>query len=327
LFKRIIYHLIKPQKDDPDSPPIQGKPFDKFIELNGLGAIYRYIDSNDFLIRMLILEIVHASLKNDNDSFKQNFVDMGGLGALSKTLDHWYSRIRQLALRSIIHLLRSLTGLDILQSELILNLASILRYIQGYVELSFATEIINDISILKDDQEHNIHLSLLENGVVDSLLDILDKDQTSEEPVEFQARNMECAIYCLSSLVTKAMFQPILLQDHSLLTFNKILKHPEPNFQERAAWTLSELSSLNEYACYYISTTSIITNIMSLLKSTNNTVVTSALRVVLSIARKPSYHSYLIKPDPTLAVLRSLQDHELPNVQTVATKLVNILSR
>jgi len=165
--------------------------------------------------------------------------------------------------------------------------------------------------------------------VIESLLGILEREPSHPEEVDGINRAVEGAIDCLSTLVSKAIFQPILIQDQSLLTLNRILKNStsSPNIQERTAWTLFELTNLNDYACYFISTTGIITTVMSLLHSEWNSVVTEALRLVLSIARKPSYHSYLIKADPNLELLRSLKNHELQKVQTISQKLVSVLSK
>jgi hypothetical protein len=265
--------------------------------------------------------------KESSEDFKQILIDLGGLGTFSKCLDHWNPRVRQLSLQCIIPILQTQNGLEILQSEVVLHLASILRYVSSSVEHILVTEILNDLLNLNDPQEtFNIHLSLLQNGVMDSLLDILDKDSPNEEAVE--GKNLiESVVYCLSNFVSHAVFQPVLFQDHSMLTLSRTLKHHEANAKERAAWILSELSTLNEYSCYYIASTSIIVNIMGLLKSKDNPVVTSALRVVLSVARKSMLHSYLIKADPNLEVLRSLEDHELANVKAAAQKLVNLFSK
>jgi len=247
---------------------------------------------------------------------------------MNTSLAHWDARIRQMALHVLYRLARDVSSEAIMQSEIIVHIACVLYYVTDNIDQSLASDILLDISQIKDAQG-TIMQSLRENGVAEAVVICLQSQKEAEKDTKKNTQNsrlVESCLYCLAVLSGNALFQPVLVQEEPFLILEQHLQHTNPNVQERVAWALSNLAVL-DYGVHTICTTSALANVIGLLTSKTDAVVSSALRVVLSVSRKSAYHPFVKRADPSLAKLKMLQQHSLPNVKGAAEKLVQILSK
>jgi len=171
--------------------------------------------------------------------------------------------------------------------------------------------------------------SLRESGVAEGLilsLEFVQKKYAGKDTNPDVERLIESCVYCIAALASNALFHPYFVQDEPFLTLELLSHHINPHIQERIAWTLSNLALL-DYGVHAICTSSTLAHVVDMLSSTTDSVVTSALRMVLSVTRKQAYQPFVIKVDPKLTKLKELQRHELANVRSAAGKLVQILSK
>eukprot|EP01123_Difflugia_compressa_P013118 TRINITY_DN5901_c0_g1_i1.p1 TRINITY_DN5901_c0_g1~~TRINITY_DN5901_c0_g1_i1.p1 ORF type:complete len:204 (+),score=29.20 TRINITY_DN5901_c0_g1_i1:47-613(+) len=164
----------------------------------------------------------------------------------------------------------------------------------------------------------NIILKMIHtNGVTEALIDLLN--------IEGDSLIIESSLFAVAVLSQFDLFRPTLVQDHAFKMITKHIIGPNPATQERVAWILSNLGYL-DYGCHLICTTPpLLYQLLLLLGSDSDIVVSSTLRVMLCVARKHSYLHYFKLCD--LSNLKSIQNHVVPNIQMVANKLIELFER
>jgi len=143
---KCIYYLVKIQQGEKEKNASTSLQF--FQTANGFDKLLPHIDSSNDILRLLILKIYDSALTNEEA--RNQFIKQAGLSSMNSVLAHWDTRIRQMGLHILFRLVRNVNAEAILQSELILHVASLLYYVPETVERSLAADILLDISQIPD---------------------------------------------------------------------------------------------------------------------------------------------------------------------------------
>jgi len=138
---------------------------------------------------------------------------------------------------------------------------------------------------------------------------------------------LEAAVYALASLTSDQTNRGVLVQDASFLDALKHLFHPNEKIAERVAWILGNLAMDPDGRELICTNSDIIEKVIKSLQSPSETVLSSALRILLALARQPDYHPYIKAPDPSLSKLKALNQHQSAKISQIASKLVEVLSK
>jgi len=137
----------------------------------------------------------------------------------------------------------------------------------------------------------------------------------------------EASVFALASLTGDQTNRSVLLQDSSFMGALEHLLHPNEKIAERVAWILGNLALDPEGRELICTNNEIMEKVINSLESKSEPVLSSALRVLLALARQPDYHPYIKAPDPSLSKLKALKQFQSPKISQIASKLVEVLSK
>eukprot|EP01125_Pyxidicula_operculata_P020110 TRINITY_DN7361_c0_g1_i1.p1 TRINITY_DN7361_c0_g1~~TRINITY_DN7361_c0_g1_i1.p1 ORF type:complete len:1606 (+),score=471.90 TRINITY_DN7361_c0_g1_i1:9-4826(+) len=254
------------------------------------------------------------------------FLDIGGLPLLIKVLEDVDSRARQSTLLCLNGMITNqfLTTKDLLMTNLIQHLSSILNYIDIKSELALVTDLVAGISV-----DEEISTRLREEAVLGALVRILHNFVHNGE--ENDDILLESLVFALDTLTGqgKDKNRHVILDEDSkvnvFVTLDKYLKSESENVLIKVLLILGNLC-LDSYGLHQMCQIStILPKIIDTLSSPSEAVVSTALRVILAITKQTSYQVYVKKADPGLEKLKALKSHPVPKISGAANKLVDFI--